>query len=108
MHSASRTNHPSRASEQPTLVNDVHSQLNPTSVIRIVRPESIEDLRSAILQARRDGYALSIPGSRHAMGGQQFAAGTILLDMRAINRVLASNPSSRILEIEACIECPSF
>jgi FAD/FMN-containing dehydrogenase len=98
----------SQASEPPTLVNDVHSQLNLTSVVRIVRPESIEDLRSAILQARRDGYALSISGSRHAMGGQQFAAGTVLLDMRAMNRVLAFNPSSRILEIEAGIEWPEL
>lgn len=39
--------------EEERDVNDVHSQLNRTCVARIVRPQSLEQLREAILQAGR-------------------------------------------------------
>ena len=71
-----------------TIVNDIHSQLNPTQVRRVVRPTSVEDVRAAILDARTEGCAVSVAGGRHAMGGQQFGADTVLLDMRGLNRVL--------------------
>lgn len=55
------------------LVNDVHSQLNPTVVDSIVTPDSLETLREAIASATRQKKSLSIAGARHSMGGQQFA-----------------------------------
>ena len=57
------------------LVNDVHSRLNATSVSEIVRPVRIDEVREAVLRARRSGEGLAVCGGRHAMGGQQFAAG---------------------------------
>ena len=89
-------------------VNDVHSQLNLTRVARVVRPQSLEQLREAILQARREGLALSISGSRHSMGGQQFGTGMVLLDTRGLNRVIALHPDSRTIEVEAGIEWPEL
>jgi FAD/FMN-containing dehydrogenase len=99
---------PAVAREERPEVNDVHSQLNRTQVARIVRPRSLEQLREAILQARRDGLAVSISGSRHSMGGQQFGTGMVLLDTRGLNRAIALDPVSRTIEVEAGIEWPEL
>src|ERR1039457_5099264 len=96
------------ASEGGVEVNDIHSQLNGTLVARVVRPRSLEQLRAAILQARREGLAVSISGSRHSMGGQQFGTGMVLIDTRDLNRVVALDPAGRTIEAEAGIEWPEL
>ena len=40
---------------------------------------------------------LAICGGRHAMGGQQFAADAVLLDMRQMRRVLAFDPDAGLV-----------
>lgn len=90
-----------------TLVNDVHSQLNPTRVQRVVKPDSLEAIRAAILQARAAGQAVSVAGGRHAMGGQQFGTDTVLVDMAAMNRVLDFDNSTGQIEVEAGIRGPN-
>ena len=72
----------------PSLVNDIHSQLNPTRVARVVRAESLEGLQELVRSAGAEGNGLSIAGGRHAMGGQQFGTDTILVDMTGMRRVL--------------------
>jgi FAD/FMN-containing dehydrogenase len=96
------------AAEECAEVNDVHSQLNRTCVARVVRPRSLEQLREAILEVRREGLAVSISGSRHSMGGQQFGAGMVLLDTRDLNAVCAFDPGSQTIEAEAGIEWPEL
>ncbi len=96
------------ATDSSVEVNDVHSQLNPTKVARIVRPQSLEQLRRAILQARDDGLAASISGSRHSMGVQQFGTGMVLLDTRSLNRVIAFEAGKHTIEAEAGIEWPEL
>jgi FAD/FMN-containing dehydrogenase len=51
------------------VVNDVQSQLNATRVDRIIRPQSIDDIASALQVAERESRAVSVAGGRHAMGG---------------------------------------
>jgi hypothetical protein len=75
-------------------VNDVHSKLNSTQVARVIRPETVEQVRNAILAARAEGLAVSVSGSRHSMGGQQFASGAVLLDMRVL--ALSIGPLERL------------
>lgn len=96
------------ATQEDVEVNDVHSQLNRTRVARVVRPQTLDQLRAAILQARQEGLAVSVSGSRHSMGGQQFGTGMLLLDMRAMNRVIGLDPASRTIETEAGIEWPDL
>jgi len=60
----------SRRAESNVLVNDVHSQLNPTRVDRVVTIDSEATLRAALAAARADGKPVCIAGGRHAMGGQ--------------------------------------
>ena len=90
------------------IVNDIHSQLNATRVNRIIRPVSSNDLRATILTAKSQGNAISIAGGRHAMGGQQFGAGTILVDTTSMNRVLNLDAERGIVEVEAGIEWPEL
>jgi FAD/FMN-containing dehydrogenase len=89
-------------------VNDLHSQLNATRVARIVRARTTEELQFNLAIARRECRAVSIAGGMHAMGGQQFGAGTILFDMRSMNRVLAFDSEKGLVEAEAGIEWPEL
>ena len=90
------------------VVNDIHSQLNATRVHRIVKPDSIEDIQTAIHNARKRGRAISISGGRHAMGGQQFGTDTLLLDMTGMNRVLDFDANEGEIEVEAGIQWPEL
>ena len=69
-------------------VNDIHSKLNRTNVCEIVKPESAEDIQTAIKKAVSAGKSISAAGGFHAMGGQQFKTGGVLLDMSKMNRVI--------------------
>ena len=87
-------------------VNDVHSQLNRTTVRRVVSVESIRGLQAAVRSAAAAGFAVSIAGGRHAMGGQQFGAGTVLLDMTSLCRVLDLDTERGLVTVEAGIDWP--
>ena len=89
-------------------VNDVHSQLNPTRVHAVVKPDSVETVQRVLRRARRDGRAVSIAGGRHAMGGQQFATDALLVDMTGMRRVLRFDPERGEIEVEAGIEWPEL
>ncbi len=90
------------------LVNDIHSRLNPTRVLEIAEPRSLEDVQRIVRTARKDRKVISVAGGRHAMGGQQFGADTLLIDIRKLSRVLKLDRETGILEIEAGIEWPEL
>ncbi len=89
-------------------VNDVHSKLNGSRVARVVQPADVEGVQRALEAARAQGQAVSIAGGRHAMGGQQFGEGTLLLDTTAMNRVLAFDTGRGLLEVQGGIEWPEL
>ena len=91
---------PHRASG-PVLVNDVHSKLNATAVRVVATPARYDALPRLVRRARDEGLAVSIAGGRHAMGGQQFGEGTLLLDMRRMNRVLELDLERGLVTVEA-------
>jgi FAD/FMN-containing dehydrogenase len=99
---------PVETSDAAEVVNDVHSRLNATRVHRVVRPSSLEAIQEAVRAAGRDGLAVSVAGGRHAMGGQQFGAGTTLLDMGAMDRVVAFDREAGEIEVEAGIQWPEL
>lgn len=90
------------------LVNDIHSQLNPTTVVRVVPVDSLESLQAAIATARNEGKSFSIAGGRHAMGAQQFGSGTVLLDTVPMKRVLDFDAEAGLLTVEAGIYWPEL
>ena len=90
------------------MVNDVHSGLNPTSVRRIVNPTTRAELIEAVKLAGQRGEFIIASGSRHAMGGQQFATDGVLIDMRALRRIVAFDREKGLLRVEAGLEWPEL
>jgi FAD/FMN-containing dehydrogenase len=96
------------ASTSFPLVNDVHSGLNPTRVAEIVAPRTVAEIAAAIAAAAGRGLPVAICGGRHAMGGQQFGEGALLLGMRHMDRVLAYDDVAGLIEVEAGIQWPAL
>src|SRR5688572_8303311 len=90
------------------VVNDVHSRLNESRPRSVVRPRSIvEAIASGRLAVRR-GETMAIAGGRHPTGGQQFAAGSLLIDTTARERVIAFDRQRGLGEVEAGIQWPAL
>ena len=51
---------------------------------------------------------MSIAGGRHAMGGQQFGEASVLVDTRALDRVLAFDTERGLITVEAGILWPAL
>lgn len=92
----------------PPVVNDIHSQLNSTHVDRIMRPTSVEELQAVVRSAGLEGKALSLAGGRHAMGGQQFGTGTVLVDTTGLDRILSFDSDRGLIEVGAGIFWPEL
>jgi len=90
------------------IVNDLHSQLNPTRVNRVVGPDSLDAARGAIAAAKRERRAVCIAGGRHAMGAQAFATDGVLVDIRKLNRVLAFDMERGLIEVESGMQWPKL
>lgn len=89
------------------LVNDFHSQLNATRVSGVVRPSTVDEL-TAFVRGLGRSESFSVAGGRHAMGGQQFAADSPLVDMGRLDRVLGLDAERGIVEVEAGIQWPEL
>jgi len=82
-------------------LNDIHSQLNPTQVAHVLRPQSVADVQAALARANEQRLPLAISGGRHAMGGQQFAQGGLQLDMTEMKQVLHADGERGLLRMQA-------
>ena len=91
-----------------TVVNDVHSRLNATTVDDVVPVDSLESIGTALAGARSRGLPVAIAGGRHAMGGQQFCSGGLVLDTRPLSRVLSLDDERGLIEVEAGIQWPAL
>jgi FAD/FMN-containing dehydrogenase len=89
-------------------LNDVHSGLNHCQPLDLVHPHSEWELARAVVEARDSRVPIIASGSRHAMGGQQFCNGGVVLDCRKLNKVLSFDPAAGIVEVEAGIEWPEL
>ena len=97
-----------RPGDTSMVVNDIHSQLNATRIRDVVTVGTATDLQRALRQASAAGQAVSVAGGRHAMGAQQFAAESILLDMRPFSRVRSLDRARGIVEVEGGIMWPAL
>lgn len=90
------------------LLNDVHSELNPTSVRSIARPTTVAQVQDVVKRARNQRLPISVAGSRHAMGGQQFRTDALHIDITTLKRPLGLDEQNGIVEAEAGIEWPEL
>jgi FAD/FMN-containing dehydrogenase len=91
-----------------TLVNDVHSQLNPTRVREVVQVRTDADIPQALERAAASSHPVSIAGGRHAMGAQQFGSDSILLDVRSFNSIRSFDRANGIVEVESGVMWPAL
>jgi FAD/FMN-containing dehydrogenase/SAM-dependent methyltransferase len=80
-------------------VNDV-TQLNPIDVLAIATPRSTAELQTALRDTR---LPVSVGGGHFSMGGQTASPGSLHLDMRGMNRILAFDPQAKTIRVEAGI-----
>lgn len=97
-----------RLDSHGVLVNDVHSQLNPTVVDQVVNADSLAAIQQAIARARRADKAICVAGGRHAMGAQQFATNAVLLDTRKLNQLRSFDGERATIEVEAGMQWPEL
>jgi FAD/FMN-containing dehydrogenase len=91
-----------------TVVNDVHSRLNETTVDEVVPVDSLESIGTALERARSAGRSVSVAGGRHAMGGQQFCSGGVVLDTRPLGGVVSVDEKRGLVEVEAGMQWPTL
>lgn len=78
-------------------INDA-SCLSRTSVAGVVKIASADDLGRALNYARLEGLRVSPAGMKHSMGGQAFAPGNLVLDMRGLNHI-ELDPAARTIRV---------
>ena len=93
---------------QDTVLNDIHSRLNPTKVAELYQPRATEELVQALRRAASLATSVSISGGRHAMGGQQFAQDSLHLSMKQMNRICSFDRDQGLIKVEAGIEWPQL
>jgi FAD/FMN-containing dehydrogenase len=81
------------------IVNDV-TGLNPVPVWAISHPKTVADVCDAI---RRTDGPVSVGGGHFSMGGQTASPGSLHLDMRNMNEVLAFFPQDKVIRVQAGI-----
>lgn len=99
---------PVLSASRDVLVNDVHTGLNPTWVSDVIRPGSAAEIQALIKDCRKRGRSIGVSGSRHATGGQQFAAHSLLLDIRGMNQIVGLDMKTGLLRAESGIEWPAL
>ena len=90
------------------LCNDVHSRLNPVRVAQVHTPQSTAEVAALIREAAALGKTVSICGARHAMGGQQFGEGTVLLDCSGLKALGEIDRERGIVEAGAGLMWPEL
>jgi FAD/FMN-containing dehydrogenase len=88
--------------------NDVHSRLNSSEARQTVVASTVEESVRTLSRARKRGWQVAIAGGCHAMGGQQFCEGGLVLDVRGMNRVLGLDAGTGLLHVEAGIAWPDL
>lgn len=81
------------------IVNDV-TQINPICVFAIATPTSTAELQDAM---RQTALPVSIGGGHFSMGGHTASPGSLHLDLRTMNRVLAFEPAQQRIRVQAGI-----
>jgi FAD/FMN-containing dehydrogenase len=84
-------------------VTDLPGRLAPVRVAELTMPGSIHDVQEAVRRAKAAKRPISIAGGRHAIGGQPFGAGTMLLDMTGMKDVIRFDRERGLIEAEAGI-----
>lgn len=81
------------------VVNDV-TKLNPIRVSNVARPETIQEISSAIVNSKGP---ISIGGGRYSQGGQTAYPDSLHIDMRGFNKVINLDQDNKEITVQAGI-----
>ena len=70
-----------------TLLNDVQSKLNPTKIGKFLTPKDIGEISKLVSETSQRGKSISIAGSMHSMGGQQFSSNDFCVSTRGFSQI---------------------
>ena len=77
--------------------------------LAVLRPSSLEDVRQAVLWARRFGVGLAVRSGGHSYGGYSTSTG-LVVDLRALNSVSIAptgmatiGAGARLIDVEAAL-----
>jgi FAD/FMN-containing dehydrogenase len=99
---------PQRPPPDPLVLNDIHSQLNPTRVHSLHSPTTLHDLQSLIHTAAVTNTHISISGGRHAMARQQFGTRALHIDTSRLTSILNFDPRRGTIEAQSGITWPDL
>lgn len=77
------------------------SRLQTVSVHDVVSVSSVEEIVKALEFAKSKGLKISMSGSRHSQGGQTFAPGNLILDMKGFNKILKFDKNKKIITVQS-------
>jgi FAD/FMN-containing dehydrogenase len=77
------------------------ARLAPARVAEVDDIRTLEQLQTAVRDAKARGLRVSISGSRHSQGGQSYTSGGVVLNMRAFNRIRAIDPAAMTITVES-------
>ncbi|MDB5972328.1 MAG: FAD-binding oxidoreductase [Hydrocarboniphaga sp.] len=83
---------------EPPHVRDAGGGLVDVQVADVARPKSAGDVQQSL---QRWKGQVCIGGARYSMGGQIAAPGSLHLDMRGLNKVIAFDPALRVIRVQA-------
>lgn len=89
-------------------LNDIHSKLNATDHLEVLTPTSVEEIQSIVRKAKKEGHSISISGGKHSMGGQQFGAGTVHIDLSLYNKVISLDEQRHLVTVQSGIQWPEL
>lgn len=84
-----------------TVLQDRHARAHSVEVLRVDQPETEDQLQQSLDTSAKGDMRLSVGGRRHAMGGQQFASGSVHLDMSHYRGVVRLNPEGGTVTVRA-------
>lgn len=75
--------------------------LQEATVAGIARPATEPELQETVGRAAAGGLKVSLRGCGHSAGGQSFAEGALMVDVRGLDRVLAFDPEAGTIRLQA-------
>lgn len=84
----------------PLVRTDV-ARLLPARIAAVASAPDVVQLQEIVRDARERGLKVSISGSRHSQGGHTYAAGGVVLDMRAFNHVRRIDTTALTITVES-------
>ena len=91
-----------------SVLNDVQSRLNETTVARVVEPSTTLEVRDAILEAATEGLAACPAGARHSMGGQQFVSGGVSISTSRLKEIGPLDTESATVWVQSGVTWPGL